>query len=145
MNEQPRADRRIFFQGVGSLGVAAALAGCGSSDSGSDSGSGSDGGGGSAEAGTVLTPTGDVPVGGGVVLSDEQVVITQPTEGEFKAFTAVCTHSQCIVSTPADGSIPCNCHQSSYDAATGEVTGGPAPEALAEVAIEVRGDEIVTA
>jgi len=38
-------------------------------------------------------------VGGGIILPDEQVVVTQPSAGEFKAFTAVCTHAQCVVSS----------------------------------------------
>lgn len=136
-----RAERRIVFQGLGSLGVAAALAGCGS-DSG---GSGSDDSAPETEAGAVLATTDEVPVGGGVVLSDRKIVVTQPSQGEFKAFSAVCTHQACLVSTPANGSIPCECHGSRYDAAAGEVTGGPAPSPLAEVAITVQGDEILTA
>lgn len=157
-NEAPSVDRRIFFQGLGSLGAAAALAGCagenGNGGSAGDNTTGSTGGastgggdsGGSAGAtGTVLATTDEVPVGGGVVLSEQQIVVTQPSEGEFKAFTAVCTHAQCVVSEPADGTIPCDCHGSRYDAATGEVTGGPAPAPLSEVAITVQGGEIVTA
>ena len=45
-----------------------------------------------------LAATSDVPVGGGAIFSDEKVVVTQPTEGTFKAFTAVCTHQGCVVS-----------------------------------------------
>ena len=40
-----------------------------------------------------IAATGDVPVGGGIVFADEEVVVTQPTAGEFQVFTAVCTHS----------------------------------------------------
>ncbi len=40
----------------------------------------------------------DVPVGGAGIFPDQQVVISQPTEGTFNAFTAVCTHQRCIVS-----------------------------------------------
>lgn len=137
MTRQVRADRRIVFQGLGSLGVAAALAGCGSSSD--DSGTTA------TEAGAVLTTTGEVPVGGGVVLGDQEIVVTQPSEGEFKAFTAVCTHQACLVSTPTNGEIPCDCHGSRYDAATGERTAGPAPSGLAEIDIVVEGDEILTA
>src|SRR5688572_23233833 len=48
----------------------------------------------SADAG-VSVPAADVPVGGGTVLTEEKVVVTQPTKGEFKAFTAICTHQGC--------------------------------------------------
>ena len=49
-----------------------------------------DGGGGGGGGGLVATA--DVPVKGGVVLDGKKIVVTQPTAGEFKAFTAVCTH-----------------------------------------------------
>lgn len=90
-------------------------------------------------------PTADVPVGGGIVLSDEQVVITQPTAGEFHAFTAVCTHAQCLVTAVSDGTINCPCHGSQYAIEDGSVVGGPAPAPLAEVEITVKGDKILTA
>jgi Rieske Fe-S protein len=90
-------------------------------------------------------PTADVPVGGGIVLSDEQVVITQPTAGDFHAFTAVCTHAQCLVTAVSDGTINCPCHGSQYAIEEGSVVGGPAPAPLAEVEITVKGDKILTA
>ena len=96
------------------------------------------GGGGAAG----IAATGDVPVGGGVVVADEEVVVTQPAAGEFKVFTAVCTHSGCLVSEVAD-TINCPCHGSTYDISTGEPTGGPAPSALDAVPFQVDGDQIV--
>lgn len=134
-----RATRRIVFHGLGALGVAAALAGCAGGDDG-DGGGGGD----SVEAGTRLTTTDEVPVGGGVVLTEERIVVVQPTEGEFKAYTAVCTHQQLLVTSVQDGVIRCANHGSAYDAATGEPTQGPAPAALAEVAIEVKDSTILT-
>ena len=86
-----------------------------------------------------------MPVGGGIVLTDQKVVVTQPTEGEFKAYTAVCTHQQLLVTSVEDGVIHCDNHGSEYDAATGEVTLGPAPSALAAVEINVDGDKILKA
>lgn len=152
MTDRFRADRRILFRGLGSLGVAAVLAGCGS-DSPDGGGTGSDDAGGEttddgatggdgAASGTVIARTDEVPVDGGLLLREERIVLTQPADGEFKAFTAVCTHQQCVVNQPADGTISCGCHGSSFDAATGEVTGGPAPSPLAEIAITVEGEEI---
>lgn len=130
--------RRIVFQGLGALGVAVALAGCG----------GDDGGGGSdpaPEAGAALATVDEVPVGGGIILGDEGIVITQPTEGEFRGFTSVCTHQGNTVTSVADGVIECSFHGSAFSAETGEVEGGPAPSALAEVAITVEGDRILAA
>lgn len=131
----PVASRRIVFQGLGALGVAAALAGCG-------------GGGESApapSAGTSLASISEVPVGGGVILSDQKIVLTQATEGDFKAFTAVCTHSGNTVTGVNDSMIECDFHGSRFDAATGEVLNGPANDALAEIAITVDGDQILSA
>ncbi len=139
------AHRRIVFQGLGSLGVAAALAGCAGGDDGSDGSGGDAGGASDVDQGTELATTAEVPVGGGLVLSDDKIVITQPTEGEFKAFTAVCTHQGCLVSEVAGGEIKCTCHGSSFSDATGDVAQGPAATGLAEVAIEVDGDRILTA
>jgi Rieske Fe-S protein len=132
-----RPSRRIVFQGLGALGTAVALAGCGSGDSGDDEAS-------TPDAGSELATTSEVPVGGGVILAEQKVVITQPTEGEFKAFTAVCTHQSCIVAEVQE-TINCDCHQSKYSIEDGSVQGGPAPAPLEEVAIAVDGDKILAA
>ena len=52
-----------------------------------------------------LTTTADVPVGGGVILADNGVVVTQPTAGEFKAFGSICTHQGCPVTAISKGRI----------------------------------------
>jgi Rieske Fe-S protein len=149
----PRLDRRRLLHGAAVLGVAApVLVACGSdeeptrttttpeSDSpsvGSDKPT-QDGGGQPA-----LAASGDVPVGGGVVVDGEQVVVTQPTEGEFKAFTAVCTHQGCVVSSISDNTINCACHGSQFSAEDGSVVTGPATSPLTEIAVKVEGDSVV--
>lgn len=90
-----------------------------------------------------LVATSEVPVGGGVIVKDAEVVVTQPTAGEFKAFTAICTHQGCLVSSVADGKINCACHNSSFEIADGAVAGGPAQTPLAEVPVTVDGDQVV--
>ncbi|MDQ1621373.1 MAG: hypothetical protein QOE19_3942 [Actinomycetota bacterium] len=97
----------------------------------------------SAAGGAALAKTADVPVGGGVIVKDQKVVVTQPTAGEFKAFSAVCTHMGCLVGAVKDGTISCPCHGSMYSAADGTVTGGPAPKPLPPVTVKVEGDSIV--
>jgi Rieske Fe-S protein len=129
--------RRIVFQGLGALGTAVALAGCG----GDDGGDGDEAA--APEAGAELATTAEVPVGGGLILQEQKIVITQPTEGDFKAFSAVCTHQGCTVAEVTE-TIDCNCHQSKFSLEDGSVQGGPAPSPLEEVAIEVDGDTIVT-
>lgn len=89
-----------------------------------------------------LGPTSDVPVGGGHVFSEQQVVVTQPKAGEFKAFSAVCTHQGCLVSSVADGQIRCPCHGSVFSASDGSVLGGPAPAPLPAERIKVTGGTI---
>ena len=132
---QVRATRRIVFHGLGALGVAAALAGCAGSGGSSDE---------KVAAGTELTTTDQVPVGGGIVLVDEKVVVTQPAAGEFKAFTAICTHQHLLVGEVENGVIHCDNHGSEFDFSTGAVTHGPASEPLAAIDIKVKGDQIVT-
>lgn len=88
-----------------------------------------------------IAATADVPVGSGVILTGQKIVITQPTKGDFKGFTAVCTHRGCTVNTVTD-TINCRCHRSMFSIETGEPVGGPAPSPLAEKPLIVRGDSI---
>ncbi len=100
----------------GPQGLVAVLAACGGADgtgsgaAGAGSGPGADAGSGGAPAdasggtgagsgggGKVLAKTGDIPEGGGKVFADQGVVVTQPASGEFKAFSAMCTHQGCAV------------------------------------------------
>jgi Rieske Fe-S protein len=98
--------------------------------------------GGSAGGGDVLTETSDIKVGGGEVFPDQQVVVTQPKAGEFKCFTAVCSHQGCIVANVSGGTINCDCHGSQYSIDDGSVVTGPATFPLAEEKITVSGNEI---
>ena len=155
MDANTPISRRIVFTGLGSLGVAAALAGCGTTQasgtqssaptSGGSTGSSGASGAGTGSTGTVLATTAEIPVGGGLILSDQRIVITQPTAGTFDAFSAVCTHQGNIVTSVANGTITCAFHGSTYSASSGHVTGGPAPSALPSVAIKIKGGSIYAA
>ena len=92
-----------------------------------------------------LALTSDVPVGGGKILADKKIVITQPRAGSFEAFTAICTHQGCTVSSVSGGTINCPCHGSKFSLTNGSVVAGPAPSALAPVSIKVQGTSIVRA
>ncbi|MFP3989922.1 Rieske (2Fe-2S) protein [Streptomyces sp. E11-3] len=152
----PTPSRRVVVAAVGAAGLAAALAACGSSDD--DSGSSGDGadqttqpGGdatkreedtGGSGGGAVLAQTADIPEGGGTVFKDQKVVVTQPTAGEFKAFSSTCTHQGCTVKDVAGGTINCPCHGSKFDQADGSVKNGPATRPLPAAQITVEGDSI---
>ena len=107
------------------------------------SGSGAAGSGAGAPA--ALASTSDVPVGGGKILADKKIVITQPKSGEFRGFSAVCTHAGCIVGTVSGGTINCPCHGSRFSITNGSVVNGPAPSPLPPVGIKVQGTSIVQA
>ncbi|WP_217222413.1 Rieske (2Fe-2S) protein [Streptomyces anulatus] len=134
--------RRTVVAAVGAAGAAAALTACGG---GSDGSGGSDtveqpGSGG--KGGEVIAATADIPEGGGVVFAAQKVVVTQPQPGEFKAFSSTCTHQGCAVKDVSGGTITCPCHNSTFDAATGSPTGGPATRPLPAREITVEGDSI---
>jgi nitrite reductase/ring-hydroxylating ferredoxin subunit len=99
----------------------------------------------SAPAGTAIAKTGDIPVGGGLIVAASQIVITQPTAGTFKAFTSICTHQQCPVANVANGTINCDCHGSKFSITDGSVASPPAPQPLAPKQIKVTGDAITLA
>ena len=94
---------------------------------------------------SVLARTADIPVGGGKILTDKKIVITQPKAGSFDAFTAVCTHEGCTVGSVAGGTINCPCHGSKFSIANGSVVNGPATSPLAPVPIKVQGISIIQA
>jgi Rieske Fe-S protein len=141
------SDRRIVIGEVGMVGLgvigAATLAVCGGgSRTANQSGSAASGAAGSAGSGKAVVKAADIPVGGGTVFDAAKVVVTQPKSGEFKAFSAICTHMGCTVAGVANGTITCPCHASTYDAATGQVTGGPAPAPLPSKSVTVSGGSI---
>ncbi|MFD7686062.1 Rieske (2Fe-2S) protein [Streptomyces sp. NPDC059781] len=133
----PRATRRTVLLATG---AAALAAGCGSD--GGNGGNGRDGGTPSETTGQELISTTDVPVGGGTVLADEKIVVTQPQEGDFKAFSAICTHQGCVVADVADGTVDCACHGSRFRITDGSVERGPATRPLPEEPITVEGNSI---
>ena len=94
------------------------------------------------DGGRQLVALDRVPVGGGVVLARDKVVVTRPAADDVRAFSAVCTHQGCTVDGVADGIISCPCHGSRFDAATGAVRNGPAARPLAKVAVVVRSGQV---
>lgn len=134
--------RQHVIRGAGLVLTAGALAACGSTEDKSAAASESSSAAPADAPAGALAKTADVPVGSGVVV--DAVVITQPTAGDFKAFSAVCTHKGCDVNKVADGTIDCPCHGSKFNL-DGTVAKGPATEPLKAKAVKVEGDSIVLA
>lgn len=155
---EPRATgstRRGMLAGVGLAGLAGVAAACGGSDDGAtgtpaggntsgtpDGSAKDDGATGGGVGGAVLASTSEIPVGGGKIFADQKVVVTQPAQGTFKAFSATCTHRGCTVDSVADGIIGCPCHGSKFTIGDASVTGGPAQKSLPPKQIVVEGGQI---
>ncbi|MEV5467542.1 Rieske (2Fe-2S) protein [Streptomyces griseoincarnatus] len=147
--------RRTVVAAAGAAGLAVALTACGGSDDGATAapaesdGAADDaangGGSGGSAGGTPLASTADIPEGGGKVFADQRVVVVQPSAGEFKAYSATCTHQGCAVKSVSDGLINCPCHNSNFSVTDGSVSSGPATKPLPEVRIAVDGDSITLA
>lgn len=70
-------------------------------------------------------------------------IIVRTPAGDWRAFTAVCTHLNCTVQYRGDMQmIWCACHNGMYDL-NGKVVSGPPPRPLEEYAVHVRNDEVV--
>jgi Rieske Fe-S protein len=171
VTQEPQKDslatRRGVLAGVGLVGLAGALTACSSGGSSSSaavvdpattsagsmpttaaaspSASAAASSGGSSSGGSAagaLTDTSAIPVGGGKIFATQLAVVTQPKAGEFKVFSATCTHMGCTVNQIANGRIDCPCHGSEYSITDGAVLAGPAPKPLPAKPFKVTGDSI---
>ena len=130
--------------------TAAALGGlsaCGGPGGGERGGGGPGAGGQAGGAGTpgpVTAKTSDIAVGGGTIFAAGQAVVTQPTAGQFKAFSSICTHAGCPVGSVTD-TINCPCHGSKFSITDGSVVNGPASRPLPARTVKVEGDTVSVA
>ncbi len=139
---------RRAILGAGAVGAALVATGCSGTTStttakGSSAAPASSGGG-SAAGGEKVAATADVPEGGGLIISDQELVITQPSAGKFVGLSSLCPHQGCPVSSISQGEIVCPCHDSQFDL-NGAVTQGPATQGLAPKEITVKGGDIYLA
>jgi len=67
----------------------------------------------------------------------EPVILIQAAEGDYRAFSATCTHLQCIVEfRKPEHVIWCNCHNGEYDL-NGRNIAGPPPRPLTPFTVHV--------
>src|SRR5829696_3835950 len=160
--------------GVGAAGASLVACGGGAGSSGGGSGGGKSGGGdsgggnygggnsggGGSDGGSKKSSGGEAKAGGTAIASESEVapgsafkfkdsgnpaVLVHLDNGDFVAYSAVCTHQGCTVAYQG-GELACPCHGSVYDPAHGAaVVAGPAPRPLPEVPVKVEGGEVVRA
>jgi Rieske Fe-S protein len=143
---EPGPTRRGVLLGAGVVGAGAVMVACGGQNSSTPASQStgpatatSTSGAASASGGLTVS---QVPVSGGIVVKDQDVVVTQPTPGQFKAFSATCTHQGCIVGSVSDGTINCPCHGSKFNITDGSVVEGPATQPLLAKTVIVTGDTL---
>ncbi|MER7751747.1 Rieske (2Fe-2S) protein [Kitasatospora sp. NPDC097643] len=132
----PATSRRTLLCGAAAVlaaGGTVAVAGCGSSASSGAS---------TAKGPVDLGPASAVPEGGGKVFREQRIVVTQPTAGQYKAFSAKCTHAGCIVDQVKNQQIQCPCHGSRFAITDGAVQDGPAPTPLPAYTVTVEGGNL---
>ncbi|HET8993620.1 MAG TPA: Rieske (2Fe-2S) protein [Rhodococcus sp. (in: high G+C Gram-positive bacteria)] len=139
----PPMTRRAVLSSAGTAVAAGALTACGASTSQEPE---------AEPVATTTAPPGpdaevvaavaDVPVGSGVLLEGKRLIVTQPTEGDFHAFIAICTHQGCNISDVEGDLIVCRCHGSRF-ALDGAPVAGPAKKPLKARPVEVRGTDVV--
>jgi cytochrome b6-f complex iron-sulfur subunit len=161
-----RISRERFIRLGSALGVGAAcasLVACGggaSSSGGGGSGGGNGGGGDSGDGSSKKSSGGGAKAGGTAIVSESEVapgsahkfedsgnpaILVHLDNGEFVAYSAVCTHQGCDVAYK-DGNLACPCHGSIFDPADGAaVVTGPAQRPLPEIPVKVEGGEVVRA
>ncbi|MEV6674144.1 Rieske (2Fe-2S) protein [Streptomyces sp. NPDC051162] len=134
----PGTDRRTVLRGAALVGAAGlGVTAC------TGGGPGGAKGAATPTAPVELGAPADVPVGGARLYREQRLVVSQPAKGEYKAFSAVCTHAGCVVDKIEDGKISCPCHGSKFDPATGKVLQGPAGAPLPTVPVKLADGKLI--
>ncbi len=78
-----------------------------------------------------------------IKFGNKPVILIRKTNGDYIAFSAVCTHLDCIVQYRKDyGQIYCACHNGRYDL-NGRVASGPPPAPLQKYAVTIKDNEVI--
>ena len=99
----------------------------------------------SVENSVVAAKRSEVPPNSGKIFKfgNKPGIVVHTPQGEFKAFSAVCTHLECIVQYRDDTKqIWCACHNGQYNL-SGQNIGGPPPRPLEEFKVNTRGYDVV--
>lgn len=99
----------------------------------------------SAENSVVAAKINEIPPNSGKIFKfgNKPGILVRTAAGELKAFSAVCTHLDCIVQYRDDTKqIWCACHNGQYNL-SGKNIGGPPPRPLEEFQVNTRGDDVV--
>jgi len=77
-----------------------------------------------------------------VKFGNKPVILIRTAGGDFRAFSATCTHLDCTVQYRKDfGMIWCACHNGKYDL-NGRNISGPPPRPLDDYRVIVQGEEV---
>lgn len=138
--ENPKTTRRDFCaHAISLVTVASLIEGCGGGNP-AGPGGGSNVSALSQLSGTAAGNTVTVNVDGAgalgsvggaalVTAGSNSILVTRTGQNAFNAFTAICTHEQCVVTGFSSGAFVCPCHGSQYTA-SGTVQQGPATQRL---------------
>jgi cytochrome b6-f complex iron-sulfur subunit len=99
----------------------------------------------STENSVIAAKLNEVPPNSGKIFKfgNKPGILVHTASGDFKAFSAVCTHLECIVQYRSETKqIWCACHNGQYNL-NGKNIGGPPPRPLEEFKVNTRGDEVV--
>ena len=99
----------------------------------------------STEKSVVAAKLNELPINSGKIFKfgNKPGILVRTASGEFKAFSAVCTHLECIVQYRSETKqIWCACHNGQYNL-SGKNIGGPPPRPLEEFQVNTRSDDVV--
>ncbi|CAL9406817.1 Rieske (2Fe-2S) protein [Streptomyces albus] len=133
-SKETPATRRTVLCGAALAALGLTAAACGKEGSGDSSG---------PDKPVELGEAAAVPVGGAKLYAQQKVLVSQPAEGEFKAFSAICTHQGSVLGK-VDGDVAvCPLHGSRFQVDSGKVAQGPATKPLPSVPVKVRGGKLI--
>ena len=98
-----------------------------------------------AASAVAVCKTTDIKVGSGKIVSakGQQILITQPKKGVFKAFSPYCTHQKVMLAGINGTNLVCNQHGAMFDTTTGIRTNrSPARSDLKKYVVTVSGTSV---